>query len=173
MKTSDIISAIAAQAVLGGAAVRVGAEFRFEADVPGRIVFVPSGARYEMAERHTGTNPRAIRTRVARYDAYCWGQSLDDAEALLNNLCAAIHLTLGDYELMGDTALAKDGDGVSNLGFVLVLHVEFRVPVTLPEDTTLEVVQSSPVPGASVELFQDDLGMEFADGVTVTGSPSA
>lgn len=170
MSTNDLLQAIIAQPVLSGVQCLVGAEYRHEEDAPGRVVFVPGRAHYAPAERHkANTNPRAFRTRVALVEAWCWAGTaggtadMDAAEVLLNNVCAAIHLTTGDYELLEDEPPQAEMEGgqISTLGMLRVLRFELRAPVTLPLETK-----------ASVTGLPTTTSMQFANGHLATGSPT-
>lgn len=186
MQTSAVLMAVMANPLMTANPVdwALGAEYRYENAAPRRIVFVPTGARYESVETHRRPTQQAsvrnIHTRVATFDAYVWAagtsnssvDNSDAVEALMNDFISALHLTVGDYELLSDRAAKVDGGQAVEDGIIFVLTFALRVPVTIStESQLLTIVGSSPVAGTSTIITPTN-EMDFPDGTSVSGTPA-
>jgi hypothetical protein len=131
MGLAAIHSAIATEFNLGRATavpVLLGDEHLEEHGRPPRVVCVPTSDTFSPAEKG-GHNPRPIRTRNIGTFWRVWALSLADAETMLNDLIAAVHVATGGNYSLGEADWLTKGS-LTQLGAACDVDLTFQVPVT-------------------------------------------
>jgi hypothetical protein len=135
---------------------KLGAKFLHENVAPPRVVWVPLRSSPGPFDPR-GLTPRAFG--LARHlNAAChiWGADDAGADLLLNEVHNAARRSLGaGARWISEDWPQQDGDAIAELGTLVVVVFEFRIPITEVGQTTVQVTTltqtvQADFPGSSV-----------------------
>jgi len=129
MTARAVIEAIMAEVALDvpGVTYAVGPRECAATGAPPRVEWLPGDGAFQGPQR-SGDNPRPLQNRWLTFHAKCWGADGDAAEALMEAVVRALHLTLtiGGYRVQGEgwvaAAQLSEGDAV-------ILQLQLGLPV--------------------------------------------
>lgn len=165
---SDIVTDIHAQLVIIDATIAtaqptalIGSHFLHENSAPPRVVWLPLRAKPGALDQR-GVMPRSLGTRTLSVACHIWGTDTTAAETLLNNVFNAARRSLGSgARWESEDWPQQDGDQVLQLGELVIVVFEFRIPIT----ETGQLVQT-------VTGLPQTTSMAFGDGQLVSGTPA-
>lgn len=143
---------------------KLGGQYLSENAAPPRVVWVPLRAAPGAFDPR-GTTPRAFgMSRHMNVACHVWGADSDAADLLLNEVHNAARRSLGSgARWVSEDWPQQDGDAIADLGTLVVVVFEFRIPITEVQQTTVKVTD----PTKLTQTVEADF-----PGSTVSGSPA-
>lgn len=139
----------------------LGARYLSEQAAPPRVVWVALKGKPGALDPR-GTTPRAFGCRYLDVACHIWGADTASAEVLLNEVHNAARRSLGSgARWISEDWPQQSGDEIAQLGTLVVVVFEFRIPITELQQAVVTVTSVT-----------QTTAMDFPDGQSVSGTPA-